>query len=61
MREGEDGPTGQEDDQREKKKLGGDTRPLTLREALAQKAKSTQAHGGLRIQQLTVLTIAAKG
>jgi hypothetical protein len=30
-----------------------------LREALAQEAKSAQAHGGLRIRQLTVRTRAA--
>jgi hypothetical protein len=57
--EREDGPGGGYDDQREKKKLGGDTWPLALREALAQKAKGAQTHGGLRIQQLTVSTIAA--
>jgi len=57
--ERKDGPGGGYDDHCEKNKLGGDTGSLALREALAQKAKSAQAQGGLRIQQLTVITIAA--
>ena len=59
MGQGEDGPGGGQNDHCEKNELGGDTRPLALREALAHKAKGAQAHGGLRIRQLTVSTVAA--
>jgi len=59
MSQREDGPRGGENDHCEKNKLGGDTGPLALREALAQKAKGAQAQGGVRIRQLTVTVFAA--
>ncbi len=57
--QGEHRPAGREDDQCEKEKFGGNTGPLALRVALAQKAKRAQAHRSFRIQQLTISTIAA--
>jgi hypothetical protein len=57
--EGEHGPGCGDDDQYEKKKLGGVTCPLALRIPLAQKSKSPQAHRSFRIKQLTIPTIAA--
>ena len=57
--QGKHRPSGREGDQCEKKKFGGNTGPLALRVALAQKAKRAQAHRSLLIQQLNVWTIAA--
>ena len=42
-----------------KKKLGGHTGPFALRVALAQEAKGARTRRGLRIQQLTISTMAA--
>ena len=57
--QGEHRPGGREDDQCEKRKLGGNTGPLALRIALAETAKRAQAHRSFRIQQPTIFTIAA--
>jgi hypothetical protein len=59
--EGEHGPGCGKDDQYEKKKLGGVTRPIALGKAFAQESKSPQARRHLRIKQLTTSTIAAEG
>lgn len=54
-----DRPGGRKGDQCEKKKFGGNTGPLALREALADEAKGAQAHRSSWIRQLTVSDIAA--
>jgi hypothetical protein len=57
--EGDHGPGCGKDDQDEKKKLGGVTRPIALGKALAQESKRSQAHRQFRVKQLTISTIAA--
>jgi len=58
--QGEHRPGDRYHDQCEKKKFGGFiNRPLPSRVALAQVAKRAQAHRSLRIQQLTMSSIAA--
>lgn len=53
-------PDGRDDDHGEKYELGHDARPLALHEAIAQEAKSPQAHRSFGIkQQLTIRTSAA--
>jgi hypothetical protein len=47
-------PGGRKDDQCEKNKFGGNTGPLALGVAFAEKAERAQARGNIRIKQLTI-------
>jgi hypothetical protein len=59
MSEGEHGRDCGKDDQYEKKKLDGVTRPIALGKTVAQESKSPQARRHFPIKQLTISTIAA--